>query len=70
MESRHKQTLFGDSNLFPFQLHYRSAIHNMTMHATYLILLTQCFQSLQFLLWAFGRMTDLQTVIAVPEQAS
>lgn len=70
MESRHKQTLFRGSNLFSFQLQSSSAIDNMVMHATCLIFFTQCFQSLQFLIWVFRRMTDVQTITAVPEQAS
>lgn len=58
MESRHKQTLFRGSNLLSFQLHSSSAIDNMITHATYLIFFTQCFQSLQFLIWVFRRITE------------
>jgi len=70
VESRHKETLFRGSNLFPFQLHYSSAIYNTIMHATCLIFLTQCFQPLQVSLWSSRRMTDAQAVTAVSEQAS
>lgn len=69
MESRHKQILFRGSNLLSFQLHSSSAIDNMITHAAYLIFFTQCFQSLQFLIWVFRRMTDVQTITEALELA-